>query len=178
MDEALSRLVPSHKIGQDGFNWWVGQIEATASDTLGKGGWRYKVAIVGEHPKSKELLQTKELPWASVMMPVTTPFIPGNIGGASAQLIPGCWVIGFYLDGDKQKPIIMGSIGAVPGASSEKNEVSPDDVDSRFKSGLRLEEKYSVDPYTDGDVSKSETNDLVGTHTDGTRDKNDKDRVD
>ena len=178
MDEALSRLVPSHRIGQDGFNWWVGQIEATASDTLGKGGWRYKVAIVGEHPKSKELLQTKELPWATVMMPVTAPFIPGNIGGASAQLIPGCWVIGFYLDGDKQKPIIMGSIGAVPGASSEKNEVSPDDVDSRFKSGLRLEEKYSVEPYIDGDISKSDTNDLVGQHTDGTRDKNDKDRVD
>ena len=108
MDEALSRLVPSHKIGNDGLSWWVGQIEATASDTKGKGGWRYKVAIVGEHPKSKELLQTKQLPWATVMMPVTAPFMPGNIGGASAQLIPGCWVIGFYLDNDKQKPIIMG----------------------------------------------------------------------
>ena len=28
MDEALSRLVPSHKIGNDGLSWWVGQIEA------------------------------------------------------------------------------------------------------------------------------------------------------
>ena len=130
MDEALSKLIPSHKIGNDGLSWWVGQVEATASQTEGKGGWRYKVAIVGEHPKDKELVQTKQLPWATVIMPVTAPFIPGNIGGASAQLIPGCWVIGFYLDNDKSKPIIMGSIGQVPGATTVKNEVGRDDEDS------------------------------------------------
>ena len=168
MDEALSRLIPSHKIGNDGLSWWVGQIETTASDTLGKGGWRYKVAIVGEHPKSKDLVQTKELPWATVMMPVTAPFIPGNIGGASAQLIPGCWVIGFYLDNDKQKPIIMGSIGQVPNATTVKNEVGPDDEDSRFKTGVRLEAKYAVDPEKDGDNTKTITESLVGVHTDGT----------
>ncbi len=169
MDEALSRLVPSHKIGNDGLSWWVGQIEATASDTKGKGGWRYKVAIVGEHPKSKELLQTKQLPWATVMMPVTAPFMPGNIGGASAQLIPGCWVIGFYLDNDKQKPIIMGSIGQVPGATTVKNEVDGNDEDSRFKTGIRLEPKFTIDPDKDGDPSKSETNDLVGVQSDGSK---------
>ena len=178
MDEALSRLIPSHKIGNDGLSWWVGQIETTASDTLGKGGWRYKVAIVGEHPKSKDLVQTKELPWATVMMPVTAPFIPGNIGGASAQLIPGCWVIGFYLDNDKQKPIIMGSIGQVPNATTVKNEVGPDDEDSRFKTGVRLEAKYAVDPEKDGDNTKTITESLVGVHTDGTKDKNNNIRVD
>ncbi len=168
-DEALSRLIPSHKIGNDGLSWWVGQVEATASDTKGKGGWRYKVAIVGEHPKSKEILQTKQLPWATVMMPVTAPFMPGNIGGASAQLVPGCWVIGFYLDNDKQKPIIMGSIGQVPGATTVKNEVAADDVDSRFKTGKRVEAKFCVNPYSDGDDSKKETADLVGVLTDGTK---------
>ena len=142
-DEALSRLIPSHKIGNDGLSWWVGQIEQTASDTQGKGGWRYKVAIVGEHPKSKTLVQTKQLPWATVMMPVTAPFMPGNIGGASAQLIPGCWVIGFYLDNDKQKPIIMGSIGQVPGATTVKNEVDGNDEDSRFKTGIRLFDRFT-----------------------------------
>ena len=167
MDEALSRLVPTYKIGNDGLSWWVGQIEATASDTKGKGGWRYKVAIVGEHPKSKTIVQTKQLPWATVMMPVTTPFMPGNIGGASAQLIPGCWVIGFYLDNDKTKPIIMGSIGQVPGATTVKNEVDENDEDSRFKTGIRLEAKFAVNPDKDGDPSKSITADLVGVHSDG-----------
>ena len=167
MDEALSRLVPSYKIGQDGFSWWVGQIEKSANDTLGKGGWRYKVAIVGEHPRSKEIVQTKQLPWATVMMPVTAPFIPGNIGGASSQLVDGCWVIGFYLDNDKQKPIIMGSIGGVPNATTEKNEVSENDPDSRFKTGVRVESKTAVYPTSDGDNSTTDTNSLVGQLTDG-----------
>ena len=178
MDEALSKLIPSHKIGNDGLSWWVGQVEATASQTEGKGGWRYKVAIVGEHPKDKELVQTKQLPWATVIMPVTAPFIPGNIGGASAQLIPGCWVIGFYLDNDKSKPIIMGSIGQVPGATTVKEEVSIDDPDSRFKTGKRVEAEFAVNPDKDGDDSKKITADLVGVLTDGTTNKNKELRVD
>ena len=172
MDEALSRLIPTNKIGNDGLSWWVGQVEETSSNTKGKGGWRYKVAIVGEHPKSKDLVQTKQLPWATVMMPVTTPFMPGNIGGASCMLQPGCWVIGFYLDNDKTKPIIMGSIGQVPGATTEKEEVSKDDPDSRFKTGKRVEAELAVNPDTDGDDSKKKTADLVGVLTDGTKNEN------
>ena len=118
MDEALSRLMPTNKIGNDGFSWWIGQVEATASDEENnKGGYRYKVRIVGDHPQSKEILDTDKLPWANVMMPVNVPFMPGNIGGAHPQLIPGCWVTGFFLDNDRQKPIIMGSVGVVPGLS-------------------------------------------------------------
>ena len=80
----------------DGFAWWVGQIEGTASlEKNNKGGYRYKVAIVGEHPKSREIVSTDELPWANVMMPVNQPFSPGNITGAASQLTPGCWVVGF-----------------------------------------------------------------------------------
>ena len=177
-DESLSRLVPSYLIGNDGFNWWIGQIEESAANTGGKGGWRYKVAIVGEHPKEKDLVETKKLPWATVMMPVNAPFMPGNIGGASSQLIPGCWVIGFYMDNDKTKPIIMGSIGQGPGATTVKNEVGPDDVDSRFKTGKRLEAQFAVDPDTDGDDSKTDTSDLVGVLPDGTKNKKGELRVD
>ena len=177
-DEALSRLIPSHKIGSDGLSWWVGQIEACACDTEGKGGYRYKVAIVGEHPKEKDLVETKKLPWATVMLPVTAPFMPGNISGASVQLIPGCWVIGFYLDNDKTKPIIMGSIGQVPGATTVKNETSDDDPNSRFLTAKRIEAKYAVDPDKDGDDSKKITADLVGVLTDGTKNKEGEFRVD
>ena len=178
IDDSFSRLVPSHIIGNDGQSRWVGQIEEVASDTKGKGGWRYKVAIVGEHPKSKQIVQTKQLAWATVVMPVTTPFMPGNIGGASCQLIPGCWVTGFYWDGDKQKPVIVGSIGQVPGATTVKNEVNKDDDDSRFKTGKRLETKFAVDPDKDGDDSKKVTADLVGVLTDGTKNGNGDVRVD
>ena len=177
-DEALSRLVPSHRIGHDGFAWWVGQIEATTADEKNnKGGYRYKVAIVGEHPKSKEIVGTDDLPWANVMMPVNAPFAPGNITGVSAQLVPGCWVIGFYLDSDKQKPIIIGSIGQTPGSTTEKNTVDRDDPDSRFVTGDGTG-KLAVDPKIDGDPSKDKTSKQNGGPSDGTTRADGEKRID
>lgn len=127
MDQLASQLLPTQRIGNDGFQWWVGQIEGTASDEKNnKGGYRYKVRIVGDHPGKKELLDTADLPWANVMMPVTVPFIPGNAGGAHPQLEIGCWVVGFYMDTEKQKPLIMGSIGQTPGATKVFSERTPD----------------------------------------------------
>jgi len=127
MDQLLSQLIPTQRIGSDGFNWWVGQVEQTASEEkTNKGGYRFKVRIVGDHPASKEILDTKDLPWANVMMPVNVPFMPGNVGGAHPQLIKGCWVVGFYLDNLKQKPIIMGSIGQTPGATTISKSERPD----------------------------------------------------
>ena len=127
MDQLVSQLLPTQRIGNDGFQWWVGQIEGTASDeTNNKGGYRFKVRIVGDHPGDPELLSTADLPWANVMMPVNVPFIPGNGGGAHPQLEIGCWVIGFYMDTEKQKPLIMGSIGQTPGATKVFTERTPD----------------------------------------------------
>ena len=177
-DEALSRLFPTTKIGDDGFNWWVGQVESRASDEgENKGGYRYKVAIVGEHPKSKQLVPTADLPWANVVMPVTDPFTPGNIAGKHPQLIPGCWVIGFYLDNDRQKPIILGSIGQTPGAASETVVVS-DGEDSRFETGPRSDPKFSIDPYIDGNPDALVGARHVGVLSDLTEDGNGKLRVD
>ena len=65
MDDALSQLIPSNRIGNDGFNWWVGQIEGTATEEKNnKGGYRFKVRIVGDHPASREVIDTPDLPWA------------------------------------------------------------------------------------------------------------------
>ena len=50
-----SLIAPSMKIGHDGFHWWVGQIEGiSALEKNNKGGYRYKVAIVGEHPSQEK----------------------------------------------------------------------------------------------------------------------------
>ena len=130
MDQLASQLIPTNRVGNDGFNWWVGQVEESALHHLDKdvkGGARYKVRIVGDHPKDPETLPTAELPWCQVMMPVNVPFMPGNTAGAHPQLQKGCWVIGFYLDPDRQKPIIMGSIGQTPGATSKVVYQRPDD---------------------------------------------------
>jgi hypothetical protein len=120
MDQALSSLFPVHQIGSDGFNWWVGQVESKKSDDPKQSG-RYRIRIVGQHLKDCDAVPTNELPWANVMMPVTTPYTDGLTTGASVGLEPGCWVLGFYLDNDKQKPIIMGSIGHTKYSTVVKN---------------------------------------------------------
>tara|TARA_A100001234_G_C12638678_1_gene391031 strand:- start:917 stop:3736 length:2820 start_codon:yes stop_codon:yes gene_type:complete len=176
MDESLSRLMPSMRIGNDGFQWWVGQIEGTAADEENnKGGYRYKVAIVGDHPQSNEILKTADLPWATVMMPVTTPFMPGNIGGAGASLVKGCWVIGFYMDNDRQKPIIMGSIGTTPGSTSTINNVGPDE-NGRFITGPRSGQLEPI-PARDGEEGKDGTAKTGGGPSDGTTTKDDEERI-
>ena len=148
MDNLLSHIIPTHRVG-DSFNWWVGQVEEKASDDKkNKGGYRFRVRIVGDHPESKEILPTKDLPWANVMMPVNVPFMPGNTGGASCGLDVNCWVVGFYLDSDKQKPLIMGSIGQTPGATTVTNVERPDDTKS-FKTVVSTAKNPNY-PKTDG----------------------------
>jgi hypothetical protein len=120
MDPVLSSLFPINQIGSDGFNWWVGQVESNKNDDPKNSG-RYRVRIVGQHLKDCDATPTNELPWANVMMPVTTPFTDGGTTGASVDLRQGNWVIGFYLDADKQKPIIMGSIGHTAGSTLIEN---------------------------------------------------------
>jgi hypothetical protein len=119
MDQSLSSLYPIHQIGSDGFSWWIGQVETNKKDDPKRSG-RYRVRIIGQHLKTGDnATSTQELPWAHIMMPVTTPFIEGGTGGASPGLQRGCFVVGFYLDNDKQKPVIMGSIGGVKGATKD-----------------------------------------------------------
>ena len=183
MDQVLSQLFPIQKIGSDGFNWWVGQIEGTASDEKNnKGGYRYKVRIVGDHPQSKEILDTKDLPWANVMMPVNVPFMPGNVGGANPQLIKGCWVVGFYLDNEKQKPLIMGSIGQTPGATTVVNNERPGDTSS-FKT-ISSSASRPNQPATDGapvaenpEGGEGPVNKVTGALSDGSCDENGEEKV-
>ncbi|CAR63422.1 putative base plate hub subunit and tail lysozyme [Synechococcus phage S-RSM4] len=173
MDQLLSQMFPTHRVGNS-FNWWVGQIEETAKkEKNNKGGYRFKVRIVGDHPKSKEILSTEDLPWAQVMMPVNVPFMPGNVGGAHPQLIKGCWVVGFYLDDDKQKPIIMGSIGQTPGATTISKSEKPGATES-FQTYNNTTEAQ-VDPGRDGTPApqnekgpSEETNKTTGALPDGT----------
>ena len=123
---ALDQLYPINQIGADGFQWWLGQIEMggrgvgkNAEGNDPKGSARYKVRIVGLHPKSCDAVVNEDLPWAITMMPVTSPHVPGACMSVSDQLEPGVWVVGFFLDNDKQQPCIIGSIGAVANSSDK-----------------------------------------------------------
>lgn len=113
-----------HQIGSDGFAWWIGQIESPTHSKDGKENkdpkrsGRFKVRIVGHHPRSCDVVKSSDLPWAVTMMPVTAPHSPGASRSATAQLEPGDWVVGFFLDREQQQPIIMGSIGQVANSGS------------------------------------------------------------
>ena len=116
-------LIKTHFLGKDGFIWWIGQVvdqtkwagnlPATPTKTTKKQkgfDFRYKVRIMGYHTAAPSDLSDDDLPWASVMLPVTA----GTSGGArhTPQLRQGNFVYGFFMDGeDAQMPIIMGVIG-------------------------------------------------------------------
>ena len=116
-------LVKTHFLGKDGFIWWIGQVASekawidnlsttpTKTTKQQQGfDFRYKVRIMGYHTAAPSDLTDDDLPWASVMLPVTA----GASGGcrATPQLRQGNFVYGFFLDGeDAQTPIIMGVVG-------------------------------------------------------------------
>jgi len=107
----------AHAIGKDGFNWWIGQVENDGSDPEHDGTQskdydytgKVKVRIVGYHNPDKEILPTRDLPWASCVMPVVYAMKSGM--GSIQQLQVSSWVVGFFMDGSSaQIPVIMGSI--------------------------------------------------------------------
>jgi hypothetical protein len=116
-------LIKTHFLGKDGFIWWIGQVvdqtkwagnlpgTPTKTTKEQKGfDFRYKVRIMGYHTAAPSDLSDDDLPWASVMLPVTA----GTSGGArqTPQLRQGNFVYGFFMDGeDAQMPIIMGVVG-------------------------------------------------------------------
>ena len=76
-------------------------------------GWgrRYKVRIMGIHDKEEESIPSDQLPWASVMYPITAG--GGQTGASQTPMIrQGNFVFGFFMDGqDQQVPVIMGIMG-------------------------------------------------------------------
>ena len=117
-------LLKTHYLGRDGYVWWIGQIvkqsnwianiaeRPTEDNKEFKGfDYRYKVRILGYHPSNVDELPDEQLPWASVLFPVTAG---SGQGGASQSpnLRQGMFVQGFFLDGDDgQQPVITGVFG-------------------------------------------------------------------
>ena len=100
-------------MGQDGFNWFIGVVEDR--DDPEKAG-RVRVRCMGYHTADIQKIPKEDLPWASVMMPVTAGANSG-IGFSPHFLIEGTWVVGFFRDPAKQEPVIM---GALPGVNTKE----------------------------------------------------------
>ena len=81
---------------------------------------RVRVRIHGIHGSDTSMIDTPDLPWAQVAIPVTEG---GSSGiGANSQLKVRAQVFGIFLDGqNSQLPLVLGSI---PKIETRKNEVN------------------------------------------------------
>ena len=103
--------VYKHFMGEDGFVWFTGVVEdRNDPNSIG----RVRVRCLGFHTEDLNDIPTKDLPWAHVMHPVTSPSMQG-LGQTPSFLVEGTWVIGFFLDAnEKQQPMIIGSLPGIP----------------------------------------------------------------
>ena len=77
-------------MGLDGFVWFTGVVEdRNDPDALG----RVRVRCLGFHTEDLNDIPTKDLPWATVMHPVTDPSMQG-LGNSPSFLVEGTWVVG------------------------------------------------------------------------------------
>lgn len=90
------------------FEWFIGVIEDINDPEKIN---RVKVRCFGFHSQDKSLVTTKDLPWATVMMPATSASFKGI--GSNHELVVGSWVVGFFRDGPSaQDPLVLGSIAS------------------------------------------------------------------
>ena len=105
------------------FTWFTGIVK-DINDTENLN--RVKVQALGFYD---DAIAVDDLPWATVMMPVTSASLKGN--GGNHHLEVGSWVVGFFRDGPSaQDPMVMGSIATqtdstqdIPTESSVDNKV-------------------------------------------------------
>ena len=105
-------------MGRNGFVWFYGVVEdRNDPEYLG----RVRVRAVGFHTDNKEKLPTTDLPWAQVILPVTSAGISG-LGQSPSALVEGSWVFGYFRDAEMAQQLMI--IGSVPGYSIEEANVN------------------------------------------------------
>ena len=147
------------------FLWWVGQIadDSTWRDNIHPGnyedkysipGWgkRYKVRIIGLHDQGETEIESKDLPWANIMYPVTAGGFQTN-SGASSQLRQGNMVFGFFLDGqDQQVPVIMGVLGN--NSQTELSQIIGDNSVTNAQAGSIAKSGYASGSKSKGNAKE------------------------
>ena len=155
------------------FHWWIGQIaddsvwrenivpapHASEKENIGWGR-RYKVRILGLHDQGETEIPSKDLPWANVMMPVTSGGSLSNSGQTPA-LRQGNMVFGFFMDGSAMTvPVIMGVM-----SNNAQNEPALTVGDNRVTN--KQPGSLAVSGYADGQVPKDANTGEKPTPPDG-----------
>jgi len=97
-------------------NWYTGVVENT-NDPLQLG--RVQVRCMGYHTPDLTLIPSKDLPWATVILPTTSAGLSGV--GSSVGLMSGSWVFGFFRDLEMQDPVVLGTMSGSSSISGYDN---------------------------------------------------------
>ena len=119
-------------IGQDGFIWFVGVVEDRMDP---KYAGRVRVRCVGYHTQNKTDLPTEDLPWAQVLLPITSSGISG-IGQTPLGLVEGSHCVGLFRDAPyNQEPVIIGSFPGIPKdfSNTAKGFSDPEGIYPKYK---------------------------------------------
>ncbi len=130
------------------FTWFTGIVE-DINDTLNLN--RVKVRCLGYHTTDQKVLPTANLPWATVIMPVTSASVKGNGGNHHLEAEvkdkdgniteAGSWVVGFFRDGPSaQDPMVIGSVATqTDGTKDIPSDASVDNKIHVSKAGHKIE---------------------------------------
>ena len=141
-------MTDNNFLGFNNFIWFTGVVEDRL-DPFKIG--RVRVRCVGIHTHDKQILPTTDLPWAQVILPVTSPGISG-LGPSPSFLVEGSWVFGYFRDGTNcQEPCVIGSLPGRP-IESAQPEFGFYDPSGKYPTYV-----------SDSDVNMLATND-VNTH--------------
>ena len=143
-------------MGKDGFNWFVGVVE-DREDPLKAG--RVRVRCLGYHSEDLTKIPKDDLPWASVMMPVTAGGNSG-IGNSPHFLLEGTWVVGFFRDPSMQEPIIMGTLPGKNTSTTTDEHIAASSAVGGFSTKGGFKDPKGVYP-TALYVDKTDTNVLA-----------------
>ena len=152
--------------------FWTGVVEdRNDPEQLG----RCRVRIFGHHTGDTTSLSTQELPWAIPLQSITSAAISG-VGSTPVGIVPGSWVMGFFLDGqDAQKPIILGTVAGKPAANPLVEQAQQQELDRNLNvltdgqgnvvrdgSGQPIQTTQFEDPLDNfGNLVKGDTNKLI-----------------
>lgn len=106
--------------GEEGLrSFWGVVADITDPHQLG----RVKVRIFGIHDNTS-LVSDEDLPWAQVLMPVTSASLSG-VGMSPTGIAPDSYVFGVFLDGmEGQFPLIMGTFHKMPNRDPNLSDVN------------------------------------------------------
>lgn len=159
---------PAVQAGEQGFNWWMGRIVKVEDDPHSRQLGMAQVRIFNLH----DGVPDDALPWAQVIMPVTSPGVKGE--GDTPQLKKDSFVFGFFADAASsirhaKVLFIVGTIPYFPGADTHDDSAHSLSLDARGKRSInKKKRKLPLEPedpfkaqYTKNRVIRSESGHMI-----------------